>query len=252
VQKEARIIGSARRDIRLFFTQAAEPIRNLVNRGAVSFVVSMADNAAHMPRSDSFMNTRWKMAALIGYALIPTLLISSAAVADPASAGEPGIWQKHQYTFAFMGFTSTYSCDGLADKLKLLLIAAGARHDVKSRPGACATGFGRPDKFARADLTFFTLAPGAADAASGGRPVDGIWRPVAFADRSPRELSTGDCELVEQFRSNVLPMFTTRNVDNHTTCVPYENSGSVINLKFESFAARPSPAGTAPPQQGAS
>jgi hypothetical protein len=200
------------------------------------------------------MNTRWKLAAVIGYALIPTLLISSAVVADPASTGEPGIWQKHQYSFAFMGFTSTYSCDGLADKLKLLLIAAGARHDVKSQPGACATGFGRPDKFARADLTFFTLSPGAADAAPGatdaapgatdtapgGKPVGGIWRPVAFADRSPRELSTGDCELVEQFRSNVLPMFTTRNVDNRTTCVPHQNSGSVINLKFESFAAPPS------------
>ncbi len=79
------------------------------------------------------MNTRWKLAAVIGYALIPTLLISSAALADAPSAGEPGVWQKHQYSFAFMGFTSTYSCDGLADKLKLLLIAAGARHDVKSR-----------------------------------------------------------------------------------------------------------------------
>lgn len=205
------------------------------------------------------MNTRWKLAAVIGYALIPTLLISSAAVADAPSAGEPGVWQKHHYSFAFLGFTSTYSCDGLADKLKLLLIAAGARHDVKSEPGACASGFGRPDKFARADLTFFTLAPGAPGAApgatataSGGKPVDGIWRPVAFADRSPRELSTGDCELVEQFRNNVLPMFTTRNVDNHTTCVPYENSGSVINLKFESFAAPPSRPRTAQSQQGGS
>jgi hypothetical protein len=218
----------------------------------------MADNAACAPL-ERFMKIRWKLAALIGYALIPTLLISSAVVADPASAGEPGVWQKHQYSFAFLGFTSTYSCDGLADKLKLLLIAAGARHDVKSRPGACATGFGRPDKFARADLTFFTLAPGAADAASGaadtaagGKPVDGIWRPVAFADRSPRELGTGDCELVEQFRSNVLPMFTTRNVDNHTTCIPHQNSGSVINLKFESFAAPPSRPRTAQSQQGGS
>ena len=30
-----------------------------------------------------------------------------------------------------MGFTSTYSCDGLASKLKLLLIASGARPDAK-------------------------------------------------------------------------------------------------------------------------
>ena len=59
-------------------------------------------------------------------------------------------------------------------------------------------------------------------------------------------------ELVEQFRSNVLPMFTTRNIDNRTTCVPHQNSGSVINLKFESFAAPPGRPRTAQSQQGAS
>jgi len=139
----------------------------------------------------------------------------------------------------FLGFTSTYSCDGLADKLKLLLTVAGARPDSKSQAGACANGFGRPDKFARADLTFYTLAPSGTDTSSGTKQVDGVWRPVSIADRSPRELGTGDCELVEQFRDNVLPMFTTRNVDDHTTCVPNQNSGSVIALRFESLAATP-------------
>jgi hypothetical protein len=145
-----------------------------------------------------------------------------------------------------MGFTSTYSCDGLADKIKVLLIAAGARRDAKSRPGACASGFGRPDKFARADLTFYTLAPPADGTSPDGKWVDGIWRPVSFSARSPRELGTGDCELVEQFRSNVLPMFTTRNIADRTTCIPHQESGSAINLQFESFAAAPS-AAHAPP-----
>jgi hypothetical protein len=44
---------------------------------------------------------------------------------------------------------------------------------------------------------------------------------------------------VEQFRNNVLPMFATRNVDNHTTCVPHQESGSNISLRFESLAAVP-------------
>ncbi len=136
-----------------------------------------------------------------------------------------------------MGFTSTYSCDGLADKLKKLLLAAGARADVKSQPGACASGFGRPDKFARADLTFSTLTPG--DAAADGKTAQGLWRSVAFSDRFPRDLQVGDCELVEQFRRQVLPMFTTRNVVNNTTCVPHQESGSLIDLKFDAFAAIP-------------
>lgn len=170
--------------------------------------------------------------------LFCAVLASSAACADDAAPHSPGVWQKHEYAFQFMGFTSTYSCDGLADKLKLLLLASGARSDATARAGACASGFGRPDKFARADLTFYTLAP-ADSATADAKPLDGTWIPVAIAAYHPRDLGTGDCELVEQFRSNVLGMFTTRNVESHTTCVPHQLSGSTVDLKFESFAGPP-------------
>jgi hypothetical protein len=196
------------------------------------------------------MNSSWKLVTVIGCALFTSLLVPRTSSADELSARERGVWQKHEYSFVFMGFTSTYSCDGLADKIKVLLLAAGARHDAKSQAGACANGFGRPDKFARASLTFYTLAPSGADTPPGTKQVDAVWRPVRFADRSPRELSIGDCELVEQFRNNVLPMFTTRNVDDHTTCVPHQNSGSVIALRFESFAAAPRAPHAAPAQPG--
>ena len=159
-------------------------------------------------------------------------LLSSGLVVADESSPAAGVWQKHQYSFVSMGFTSTYSCDGLADKLKLLLLAAGARADVKAQPGPCAEGFGRVDKLARANLIFYSLAPAGP---SDGPSIAGVWRPVTLAARSPRELATGDCELVEQFRAQVLPMFTTRNLVDQTTCVPHQDSGSVINLKFESF-----------------
>jgi hypothetical protein len=178
----------------------------------------------------------------LALALSPALLVSPAAAADaPATdvTADHGVWQKHELSFVFLGFTSTYSCDGLADKVKLLLIAAGARADAKSRPGACASGFGRPDKFARADLKFYTLAPDSDAKAADGPRVDGAWRPVALTARSPREIGAGDCELIEQFRDTVLPLFATRNVESHTTCIPHQESGSVIDLKFDSFAALP-------------
>src|ERR1700710_1430946 len=155
---------------------------------------------------------------------------TTAFAADPQDT-ERGVWQKHEYSFQFLGFTSTYSCDGLASKVRVLLIAAGARADAKSTSSGCSRGYGVPDKFARADLTFYTLAP----AGNGDDPstlIKGVWRPVAIADRSPRELALGDCELVEQFRDKVLPMFTTRSIENRMTCVPNQLSGSVINLKF--------------------
>jgi hypothetical protein len=171
--------------------------------------------------------------------LAGTLFLASAALADDSTpASSAGTWQQHKFSFQFLGFTSTYSCDGLADKLKKLLIAAGAS-DVKSQPGACASGFGRPDKFARADLTFSTLAPLDGGASAGTKPVNGTWRAVAFAQHSPRDLQLGDCELIEQFKQQVLPMFTTRNVASDTTCVPHQESGSNINLRFDAFAAAP-------------
>ena len=176
--------------------------------------------------------------------LAGAMLLSTAALpADaPASPAARGSWQTHKYSFQFLGFTSTYSCDGLADRLEELLLAAGARVDAKSQPGACAAPFGQPDRFARADLTFSTLAPLDA-AAAVGKPVKGTWRTVTFGAHSPRDLQIGDCELVEQFRQQVLPMFTTRNVQSNTTCIPNQESGSVIDLKFDSFTALPAGGG---------
>jgi hypothetical protein len=194
------------------------------------------------------MKNYWKRGALctLGLALSPALLVPSADAADapaPAVTADRGVWQKHELSFVFLGFTSTYSCDGLADKVKLLLLAAGARPDSKARPGACASGFGRPDKFARAELKFYTLVPDSdAKATTEGPRVGGAWRPVAIAARSPRDLGVGDCELIEQFRDTVLPLFATRNLENHTTCIPHQESGSVIDLKFDSFAALPNDA----------
>ena len=204
--------------------------------------------------------------AVSGATWLPCLGTPGAAIADapsPAPAHVAASWQKHQYSFQYMGFTSTYSCDGLADKLKVLLLAAGARADAKTQPGACAAGYGRPDKFARADLTFYTLQPleagvvkdlGAADetrapnahppAPVQTKPVVAIWRPVVFAAFSPREIRVGDCELVEQFRHQVLPMMAARNVESSTTCIPHQESGSVIDLKFEALAAAPAAAET--------
>lgn len=197
--------------------------------------------------------------ALARPALAQTPVANPASVADPASTASaasspaPGVWQAHKMSFQFMGFTSTYSCDGLADKLRLLLLAAGARADVKSEPGAYANGFGRPDKFARADLNFYTLSPTGAGAPAGASPaagpsVPGIWKAVSIAQHSPQQLGLGDCELVEQFRTQVLKLFSTRALENHTSCIPHQESGSLIDLRFEVFTAAPHAArGAAPP-----
>jgi hypothetical protein len=189
-------------------------------------------------RQLSFMRRVCSAALLSAVAL-------AAVAADSPGAGPPvgldvtgaGTWQSHTYDFQFMGFTSTYSCDGLADKLKVLLKAAGAGPDPKVS-ALCSRGYGVPDKLARATVVFSTLQPvpvGAGAAVS----VAGVWRHVELAPHRPFTLGLGDCELVEQFRDKVLPMFLTRNLNNQVTCVPHEDSGSNFNLSFDVFAPEP-------------
>lgn len=178
---------------------------------------------------------------------IGVLLVSGmngiAAAADDGTT--TASWQEHKLSFPFMGFTTTYSCDGLADKLKSLLMAAGARADSKVRSGACANGLGRPDRFARAEVDFWTLAPASttSNGAKASMPVSGTWKPVAFSINRPINLGRGDCELVEQFAQKFLPLFTTRNVVNNTHCIPHQDSGSSIDLRFESLVGPNPPAG---------
>lgn len=185
--------------------------------------------------------------ALAGAGLGLMMAQGAGAAGQPEVA--PGAWQAHKVDFVFMGFTSTYSCDGLADGLKALLSEAGANKGLKVNP-LCTRGPGQPEKMAEAVVTFETLQPVAdvpASTASAAPPaaVPGAWRHVEFSWHKPLSVQPNDCELVEQFADKLLPMFTTRNVQRHITCVPGQDSRLSFDLQFDVFAMAPREAGPA-------
>lgn len=175
-----------------------------------------------------------------------------AAVAAAEEAPLPGVWRSHEYVFSHAGFTSSYSCDGIKQKVRLLLLAAGARDDLEVA-GSCSDPIGGPSRIATARVTFRTLAPeqgaaappvaperpaGAKAAAAPERGV-GAWKTVEFRAGRPSWLGSGDCELVEQFDRELLPFFATRNREAHMTCTPHEYALGAISLRFETFAPLP-------------
>lgn len=182
---------------------------------------------------------RTQVLTLLGALAAVSMALPSAAAGD-ASAG---VWQQHKYTLNFMGFTTTYSCDGLEDRLRDLLIWAGARADVKSTAFGCSRGYGTPSKFASAEVTFYTLA-GAATGDAGAVPA--TWRKVQWTAHRPLQLGEGDCELVEQFRDQLLPMFTTRNLNNGMHCEPNQINPGDLNLGFEVLVPTTPPAAKSP------
>lgn len=158
--------------------------------------------------------------SLAGFAL--------SAFALSAQAAEPGAWQQHDIQFQYLGFTSIYSCDGLADRLKELLVMAGARADAKTRGAGCTVMTG-PDHMAGTRLQFSTVA-GDPNAEA---PAGTVWRKVRFANNALRDLQSGDCELMEQFRDEVVKKaFTTRNLKSRTTCFPHQ-ANQRFDIEFE-------------------
>jgi hypothetical protein len=190
---------------------------------------------------------------VLGLALA-SLLFSGAAGLATAGTGEPeataaGVWQPRKIELVYLGFTSTYSCDGLQSKLELLLRQVGARPGFKVVTYGCPDGFGHPSKFVRADLEFASLQPETADAtptasAEPAPTVNGIWRDVEIAPHRPFDLQDGDCELIELFRDKVLPLFATRDPQIRTTCIPYQDTGGPYDLKLQVFGPVPVPKGS--------
>jgi hypothetical protein len=166
--------------------------------------------------------------SLLAQALAAALVLAAAA---PVYAdGDPGSWQTQKTELSYMGFTTTYSCDGLQSKLELLLRQLGASSDAKVRTFGCER-VNAPSKFASATLNFATLHPVASDTDPS---VPGSWRTIEFAPHRPFALGAGDCELIEQFRDKVLPLFATRALESRVNCVPHQVS--TFSLKFQVFA----------------
>ena len=190
------------------------------------------------------MTMQFKSALLVGLsaALAWGTPYPVAAAEAPATAvqTEPGVWQDHDLTFDFMGFTSTYSCDGLASALEGMLSTVGANKSAKVTP-FCPRGFGQPDKLASARLKFQSLQPQAPAAGDTKAPasVPGTWRHVEFSGQKPLNLGGMDCELAEQFADKVLPLFQTRNVERRFSCVPHQDSRLSFDLQFDVFAPPP-------------
>lgn len=172
-----------------------------------------------------------------------SLLLSAAALAQPGAQadGAPpawAVWTPKELRFTYMGFTSHYSCDGLRDKMRAILRQLGARPDMKLREMPCAGQLGRPTEFPGVTVNMNVLTPfDPTKAKATETPVPAHWKSVVIStDRDPLR-EAGDCELIEQVKSRVLPLFTTRNVEYRSTCVPNQLQIGGTQLKAEVLIA---------------
>jgi hypothetical protein len=143
---------------------------------------------------------------------------ATANGAPPPLAAE---WTPKEARFIYQGFTSRYSCEGLRDKVRQALLDLGARPDLSVRQTACASPAGRPDPFPGVTIKMQVLKPVDASAPAV-EIVPALWRTVDVKLNREALAEAGDCELLEQIKQSLLPLFTTRNIEYSSTCVPHQ------------------------------
>jgi hypothetical protein len=176
-------------------------------------------------------------ASLASAATLSLFLLSSTARADSIDGGQPAVWAQKEFKFTYQGFTTRYSCDGLRDKMRSILLEFGARKsDLKIYSWGCVGRSGVPDHFPGVAVKMSVLVP-ADGAASGGEPaLPSHWKAVQLKLDSSSLSEAGECELVEQVKQKVLPLFTTRNVDFSSNCVPHQLTPGGTRLTTEVLA----------------
>ena len=188
-----------------------------------------------------------RMRSLKASSVLGVLLVLGGGRAFAAS-GVPirAVWREHRVEFTYLGRTSSYSCDGLIDKIRVSMTTLGARARLHIVGSGCPD-YGRPagPNSIGPTLSIRFFAPALPDPAEKphGRgdlaPVDADFVPFAIVPDEFRDMSVGDCELVEEFADQILPMFTTRGVHKNITCVPYELAGSDYSVRGEVLRALP-------------
>ncbi len=150
---------------------------------------------------------------------------SGAASTESGAAAptEAAVWTPKEIQFTYMGFTTHYTCDGLRDTVKEMLLQLGARKDdLKVYEQPCSGLPDRPNPFPGVKIKMSVLTPAPSAPTDGTQTVPAQWKKVKLPYRESALNAAGQCELLEQFKQKILPLFTTRNVDLRATCVPHQ------------------------------
>jgi hypothetical protein len=176
-----------------------------------------------------------------GAALGLAALAGAAEAPVPLSDIVPGTWQHHKITISYFGLTSLYTCDGLEEQVRGILLHLGARKDARVNANGCR-GPDVPSHSAWIHADFYTLQP--ADPASAVDAVRAYWAPRELTPRRPSFMGDGDCELVAQMRDLISNSFAMRDVQYRTDCVPHEITLDGFAVRGQALLPAPAPAAT--------
>ena len=177
------------------------------------------------------------------------LMFSLPLRAAGVGAGNPllAVWKEQRLDFSYMGRTARYSCEGLRDKMRSLLLDLGARRDLKVSLLGCNESAPLRHGYLGPRLNLVFSSPVLPDLAAQPlragdlSAVEARYESFTLTSDAFRNYGVGDCELVEEFARQILPKFATKDVKQDITCIPYEASGSRFFVRGEILRAAAMP-----------
>ena len=104
-------------------------------------------------------------------------LAAQASAADAPANAQASTWQHHETKFTYMGFTASYTCDGIEGKVTQVLKYFGASKP-EVRASGCPRGPNSLSRIINVEVKFDTLSAAAAEeffaaSNSGSKPMQG-------------------------------------------------------------------------------
>ncbi|MEJ0008657.1 MAG: hypothetical protein WDM77_20430 [Steroidobacteraceae bacterium] len=192
------------------------------------------------PRAQSWLVL---MAALGAASALTVAAAADNAVVPAMSVAPPAAqWVERKLDYTYMGFTAKFSCDGLRDNVRDVLLALGARkQDLKIQSRGC-TRLEGAEPFPGVSAQFSVLVPvtpdeiGKVGSASASATQ---WKTVDLVKLNRSGRDTAPCELLEQLKVKALPLFTSRNLKFNSSCVPHEEHLGEIQFAVDVLQAVP-------------
>jgi hypothetical protein len=172
------------------------------------------------------------LAALAG---LPLGSAAAETAAAPPIEVVTGAWQHHKVTFNYTGLTSLYTCSGLENHVRQILLHLGARKDLHVSAVGCPGPDNAPSRSAWVNTDFYTLAP--APDAAGPDAVRAQWTALLVEPLRPSFMGDGDCELVNQMKDLITQNFSLRDVEYRARCIPNENYMGSYAVKGQALRA---------------
>jgi hypothetical protein len=168
--------------------------------------------------------------------------VGSADTGNPI----PAVWKEQHLSFFYMGRTARYTCDGLRDKVRAMLLDLGARRDLTITALGCVAPAARvrlesvgPSLNIVVSTPALPLAKLKPLHPGDLGKVDARFERFSITSDAFRNMGITDCELVEDFAHQILPKLATRDLKQDITCVPFQQSGGRYLVQGEVLRSLP-------------